>query len=34
MNVALQYISGLFDGTLSGSNDANPKAVAAPMKRN
>jgi hypothetical protein len=30
MYVLLQYIKGLFEGTLSGSNDVNPKAVAAP----
>jgi hypothetical protein len=30
MNVVLQYIIGLCEGTLSGSNDAKPNAVAAP----
>lgn len=30
MNVELQYIKGLSEGTFSGSSEVNPKAVAAP----
>lgn len=32
ISVSLQYIKGLLAGTLSGSREVKPKAVAAPMK--